>query len=232
VIVSLQQLQWIHSDASLNDRSRLERISEFYIDAKRILIAMGLSHEIDWQYQASTKVVNESTFMSEYAWVVLNSGMRESVIAKRFRRILDLFRHFSDLEHILDNELCIRESMCLLFNNKAKMNSIFASAKLIAEFPFTKWWSDLCECNSPAALLSDSLPYMGPATSLHLLKNLGFQVMKPDRHLVRIASMWKFKSAQSLCSSISEITGDPIPVVDIVLWRTAERHWDRIPCTI
>jgi hypothetical protein len=212
-----------------NSRDRLERISEFYIDAKYKLITTGHAPEIDWQYAVSTKAVDVPVFMSEYAWVVLNSGMRESVIAKRFPRILSIFRHFSDLDHIVDNQKHIRNCMCSVFNNQVKLDSIITSAQRLAQMSFRGWWDRLCMSSSPADYLSASLPYMGPATSLHLLKNLGFQVMKPDRHLVRLASMWRFVSAHTLCSSISEMTGDPISVVDIVLWRTAERNWGDIP---
>lgn len=53
------------------------------------------------------------------------------------------------------------------------------------------------------------------------MKNLGIQVAKPDRHLVRIAQNYGFNDVQKFCSSISEKTNDPVSVVDLVLWRYA-----------
>jgi hypothetical protein len=62
-------------------------------------------------------------------------------------------------------------------------------------------------------------PFIGPITSFHLAKNLGLPVAKSDRHLVRLANAVGFEDVQSMCRNISSFTGDPVPVVDIVLWR-------------
>ena len=63
--------------------------------------------------------------------------------------------------------------------------------------------------------------YIGPVTAYHLAKNIGLAVAKPDRHLKRIASLFGYHDVQILCSEISKITGDSIPIVDIVFWRFA-----------
>ena len=67
-------------------------------------------------------------------------------------------------------------------------------------------------------------PYIGPVTVCHLAKNLGFATAKPDRHLVRIARLLGQTSPAELCEKLSRATGDPIQVVDTVLWRYAEQH--------
>jgi len=63
------------------------------------------------------------------------------------------------------------------------------------------------------------LPYIGEITSYHLAKNLGADVAKPDRHLVRFAASQGFSDVHTLCSAISQVSGDPLRVVDVVLWR-------------
>ena len=68
------------------------------------------------------------------------------------------------------------------------------------------------------------MPFMGPATSYHLAKNLGFQVAKPDRHLNRISESNGFKNAHELCEAIASQTREPISVVDGVLWRLSEKR--------
>ena len=51
------------------------------------------------------------------------------------------------------------------------------------------------------------------------VKNLGFDVVKPDRHLLRLASSLGFDSPEELCAEIAYEFGEPAAVVDIVLWR-------------
>ena len=68
--------------------------------------------------------------------------------------------------------------------------------------------------------------YIGPATSYHLAKNIGLPVAKPDRHIRRIANAVGFSSVDELCNQISLRTGDPVPVVDLVIWRFATIRTD------
>jgi hypothetical protein len=70
----------------------------------------------------------------------------------------------------------------------------------------------------PISVLSQ-LPYIGPVTVWHLAKNLGLNVSKPDRHLVRVSNRFGFKSATQFCSSIARATGERVNVVDLIVWR-------------
>jgi hypothetical protein len=62
---------------------------------------------------------------------------------------------------------------------------------------------------------------MGPATSHHLAKNIGLDVVKADRHLLRIAEKAGYNCPDELCETISEYVGDKKSVVDVVIWRFA-----------
>jgi hypothetical protein len=68
----------------------------------------------------------------------------------------------------------------------------------------------------------ESMPHIGPITKFHLARNLGLDVCKPDRHLVRLA---KPLTPESLCRTIGEAVGDRIGLVDCVLWRSANLGW-------
>jgi len=74
------------------------------------------------------------------------------------------------------------------------------------------------------------LPFMGPATSFHLAKNLGLDVVKPDRHLVRIAEATGHSTPDELCQEIAREVGDRVAVVDLVLWRYANLRSDYLAC--
>ncbi|MEM9585879.1 MAG: hypothetical protein AAGA03_01250 [Planctomycetota bacterium] len=63
--------------------------------------------------------------------------------------------------------------------------------------------------------------FIGPVTSLHLAKNLGMDVVKPDRYLVQIAACTRYESAGEMCESISALTGEKLAVNDTAIWRLA-----------
>lgn len=62
--------------------------------------------------------------------------------------------------------------------------------------------------------------FIGPITSWHLAKNLGLQIAKPDRHLIKFASRVGYgEDVQGLCTNIANVSGEPVNVVDLILWR-------------
>ena len=62
-----------------------------------------------------------------------------------------------------------------------------------------------------------------PESRMKICPNLGYATAKPDRHLVRLAAALGYEDVHQLCLSLSEATGDPVQVVDVVLWRYSER---------
>ena len=65
----------------------------------------------------------------------------------------------------------------------------------------------------------ETMPWIGPVTKFHLAKNFGLDVVKPDRHLARIADA-HHSDPHTVCAEIAEATGDRIGTVDY-LWRAA-----------
>jgi len=63
-----------------------------------------------------------------------------------------------------------------------------------------------------------SLPWIGDITCWHLAKNLGLNVVKPDRWLVRVANAYNM-TPDGLCDEISKITGETKHTVDLIIWR-------------
>jgi len=64
-----------------------------------------------------------------------------------------------------------------------------------------------------------SLPWIGDITKYHLARNLGLDVAKPDRHLMRLAKIFKYDDVQKMCQDVAERSKDRIGTVDVVLWR-------------
>lgn len=211
---------------NLSIRADVERffdrpVCNAYLDAKRFVEEAGYASEIDWQERAATECIDEQRILREFAWVVLNSGMREATVRQRFGAISNAFRGWSSAQDVWRNRDVIRREAIHEFRHAKKIDAIIVAAGYLRIVGADAFWRRLVQSHELDFLTR--LPFMGPATSRHLAKNLGLQVAKPDRHLQRIAAVFGVDT-ETLCRTISEITGDPVPVVDLVLWRFATLH--------
>jgi len=194
------------------------QLGQAYFRAKHEIIECGFEEEIEYQYDANINNLNEREFLAEYSWVVLCSGMSEKVVRKIFPRISDVFFNWQSAELIyIYREVCFSDSV-KFFNSSKKINAIIDTAKRIKDSGFLAVINGI---QRDGISYLRTFPFLGPATSYHLAKNIGFPYSKPDRHLVRLANGLGFSSPQELCREISGICVEPIPVVDIVLWRYA-----------
>jgi len=204
-----------------NRSSVTTSIAYNYMEAKREVIERGFYSEIDWQEELVFEDITESDFIREAAWVILSSGMRETVIRGKFREISNAFYNWDSAKTIYFNQsYCMKKSL-RAFNSSRKIEAIIQLASMVYCEGFDKVKRRLLEAEISYI---KEFPFMGPATSYHLAKNLGLPVAKPDRHLCRLAEATGFQSPIELCSEIARMIGEKISVVDIVLWRFATIH--------
>ena len=187
-----------------------------YLKVKKYLYESGYFDEIEWQYGVNLSQINEKSFLEEYAWVVLNTGMSEKIVRKIFPYICSSFFHWSSVEKIVNHCNSCREDALKYFNNKKKINAIIETSKIIYDKKFNVFWKEIQ--NNDIDYLKQ-LPYIGPITSYHLAKNIGFSVSKPDRHLVKLAKLLCYNSVDDMCHAICFLADEPINVIDLVLWR-------------
>jgi hypothetical protein len=197
---------------------RMEALAHGYLDAKAILVRSGFVDEIDWQESRCSADVTERELLSEAAWVVLNSGMRESVVRGLFPRIGVAFYEFRSASLIVLRASACRRKARRVFDHPAKIGAIIEFARMTDQLGMSVLM-DRLRAEGPEFLCS--LPFFGPATSRHLGKSLGLDIAKPDRHLSRLAKATGFTDAQGLCEALASITGDRVAVIDLVLWRYA-----------
>ncbi|MCK9377447.1 MAG: hypothetical protein M0P73_15000 [Syntrophobacterales bacterium] len=174
---------------------------EKYLDLKEVLLNAGYDKEIAWS-EAVKPPKTALAFFHEYAWVVLNSGMKNQVASGIWYRILGA----------LERNCTVRA----VFNHPGKAAAIQDAwdnrEKLFQEYQI-----------QPTDKLLDwlqSLPWIGQITKYHLAKNLGLDFCKPDRHLVRVSGQYG-RTPEGLCGELARITGDRIGTVDYVIWRAA-----------
>lgn len=140
-------------------------------------------------------------FFCEYTFVVINSGMKAQIARVIYNKVMDTV-------------LIGKGSASLVFGHKGKcaaIDKIFADRYNV----FNGWLS----AKDPLEYLAQ-LPWIGPITKYHLAKNFGMDVVKPDRHLVRIAEK-SGETPDQLCRRLSLETLDKVAVVDTVIWRAA-----------
>ena len=194
-----------------------------YNFAKKIVIDEGYEDEIFWQSNVKFENIDESAFLRDFAWVVLYSGMRERVVRNLFSMISDCFFDWESAEQIVKNEDKCFNGAIKYFNNEPKISAIIDSAHRIETLGFSQIKKLISD--NPLETLQ-SFYYIGPITVYHLAKNIGLPLAKPDRHLTRIANLEGFSDVQKFCNDISKVSGDSVPVVDIVLWRFATIEMD------
>jgi hypothetical protein len=173
--------------------------TERYFDLKKAVIDAGYAHDIDWIANIQP-CVNADDFANEAVWVILNSGMKEQIARNIWHSIRVAW----------DNGLPTSSA----FGHDGKVKAIDYIVKnkenIFAQFE---------HCLEPLEFL-ESLPFIGKITKYHLAKNLGFDCIKPDRHLVRIAKTYDL-TPDAMCEMIREHTGEKLSMIDMVIWRAA-----------
>jgi len=189
-----------------------------YVYARRRVIEAGFLPELQWQQSRGSVAPTESDFLREFAWVVLAAGMRERVIRLKFSRISEAFLQFESAEAIAQSRCKCRTDALEVFGHKGKINAIVDAAVRVYREGFS---TTLASLNSSDLAYLQTFDFIGPATSCHLAKNLGLEIVKPDRHLVRLTAACGYDCPTNLCRDIAEFVGERLSVVDLVLWRYA-----------
>jgi hypothetical protein len=201
----------------------------FFESARCYSQRTDLSREIEWQRHADPNYFSEQDLLRETAWVVLCSGFRESVIRRVFDHISLCFFDWESADQVHQHRsTCIRAALCSL-NNERKLLAIADCASIIAKTGFNRLKQSILA--DPLAQLQ-MFPFIGSITVWHLAKNLGMNVAKPDRHLVRLARACGFATAMDLCSHLAARHGEPVKVVDLILWRYLADHPRSLPASL
>src|SRR4051812_34024717 len=111
--------------------SRIECVVCAYVHARDVVIDAGYHWEIHWQEGRHLRNVNSVEFLSQYAWVVLSSGMKETVIRNKFPAILRALDEFRDVGKLLKRGKSYRAKVLKVFGNVRKVNAIFETLSRI-----------------------------------------------------------------------------------------------------
>jgi hypothetical protein len=173
--------------------------TELYLELKNKVIEVGYASEIDWADDIKP-CNNSNTFIKEYIFVVVNSGMKYQIAVNIYHKIIEAIYNGINISEVFKHEGKVRAIKELITN-------------------YEEFYHNYQEAEDKLEYL-ESLPWIGKITKYHLAKNLGMQCIKPDRHLVRIAQTFN-KTANQMCEDIQKETGDKLTVIDTVIWRAA-----------
>lgn len=195
-----------------------ERLAEAYLGIRDYVIQAGYAWEIDWQDTRSLAQLTEQDFLAESAWVILSSGMRETVVRNRFEAVSRAFKNWTSAHTIAASRAKCEKEAREVFNHPAKIRAIGDLCERVATCTFPQI---LKQIEASGIDFLQTFEFIGPVTRFHLAKNIGLDVVKPDRHLLRMAAATGCSHPNELCRHIAEVTGDKVSVIDLVLWRYA-----------
>lgn len=199
-------------------QTKMTWLVDQYLTAKDAIIEKGFAAEVDWQATVCFESITESDFLREASWVILSAGMSEAVVRRRFPAVSAAFHNWRGAATITRRKTKCRNAALSAFAHTGKISAIIALATKVSSDGFDEIKRNI---SLHGVGYLREFAYIGPITCYHLAKNIGLDVVKPDRHLVRLAFATQFESPVDLCRMISEATGDRLSVVDLVLWRFA-----------
>lgn len=168
----------------------------------------GFGDDITWAENIGACQSAED-FAREHAFVVCNSGMRAKTACEIYRKVQKALTRSKPLDEV--------------FGHKHKCYSIQHVYDHRVEL-FDKYKEtdakDATGTKEEVIAFLRTLSHIGDITKFHLAKNMGLNICKPDRHLVRIAAFYQ-SIPHTLCQQLSEATGLRIATIDTVIWRAA-----------
>lgn len=193
-------------------------LGERYVYARNFVVNNGYEFELEWQASIRLPELTEQELLREIAWVILNSGFRESIVRRLFPDISDAYFGFRSARVIARNSEHCQRRASATFKYARKLQAISNCARFVDDMGFPEFVNAV-EMHGVGFL--QKLDFIGPITAYHIAKNIGVDVAKPDRHVSRLARALGFPGAEELCQSISSMCNDTVAVVDTVLWRFA-----------
>jgi len=193
----------------------------YFERARSFVCSSRYCDEIEWQRTVCVDHVTEQDFLRECAWVILNSGFRESVARDLFPTISLAFFDWTDAKTIRLHEESCMEIASLSFRHNKKLKAMVNAAVCVDNLGMAQVKCDL-KANPIEFLMT--LDWIGPITAWHLAKNLGCDVAKPDRHLARVAKCFGYQDVHTLCFELSQTYNEKISVIDLILWRFSASH--------
>lgn len=184
---------------------------------------------------------SDNDFYQMLIMIIFYSGFRASTVESKENIILGHFPDYNTVSNYTDNDYQNILSDNLMIKNERKIKSCIYNAKIFREIvdkygSFEKYL-DIFEANSTLdniILLKEELEYrfdyLGGTTVFHFLTDIGFNVLKPDRVILRIFKrLGLIDSDKQLLKAVvqgrlfAKSTGLPIRYIDIIFVKYGQQ---------
>lgn len=159
--------------------------------------------------------IDKSDLFREIVWVILCSGFKAETVKKKWSEFITLLSNF-DVDVVKDMQLdsIINKSP---IKNKAKLRAIIEVSKSLTPEYLIRLREIPSVDEARDHLLK--LPYIGKVTVWHLMRNIGFDCYKPDRHIVKLSELLSVPPSEMFSILKNEGMAELIGVADVILWR-------------
>lgn len=157
----------------------------------------GYGPAIDWT-EALVPPDNADQFAEQTIYVICNSGMANTVASLIYERCMTALRNGNSAADVFRHP---GKSLAIdaIWRERQHHHAAYLAAKDKVE-----------------ALRQ--LPWIGEVTALHLAKNFGADVAKPDVHMERLARA-ESTTTEALCARLAAESGYRAATIDTILWR-------------
>lgn len=159
--------------------------------------------------------MNESDLFREIVWVILCSGFKAEIVEKKWTEFIILLSNFDvDVVKNMQLDSIINKSP---IKNKAKLRAIIEISKILTP----EYLTQLREIQSVDEIHDHllKLPHIGNVTVWHLMRNIGFDCYKPDRHIIKLSELLSVPVNEMFSVLVNEGMAELVGVADVILWR-------------
>jgi hypothetical protein len=183
-------------------------LGEFYLQARDwVGDQPELARQLAIVRERRPEHLTPDIFWPEYVWVVYVGGLSARVVGKRFGELMEAFGPW-------DSKRAFELAVMNINRNRSKLRACRITRDYLQTMGWPRFKAE--HLSSPGHMML--LPNIGPITRWHLARNLGFDVVKPDIHLQRLAQAYGFPTPASMCGELGRRYNERVGAVDLILW--------------
>jgi hypothetical protein len=184
--------------------------------------------------------VTNSDFLRQCAWAIFGARRKYEVLEKRWPSIQEAFYHW-DVPKVVINASLIKTQVIRILNTPRKVEGVLEIARWLDFRGWPAVHADLLNfiridehgfLGVTDGLLEwlDQLPWIGRTLAAYIAKDLGFDSIKDDEWMRRLA-LWLGYSpneigVRQMALDMQTLNGERINVIDTVLWNWARtQEW-------
>lgn len=194
------------------------------------------------------RVMSDNDYYQSIVDVIFYSGFKAATVEKYLGRIHEHFSDYKTVSKYFPEKIAEIKDDPKMLKNKSKIDACVRNAKkveeIVGEYGSMKAYMDSFEPNvNDEALykfknsIEREFDYLGDVTSYHFMTDIGLNVLKPDRVILRIFNrLGLIENEKDLIGAVkagrafSEATGLPIRFIDIIFVLYGQLNQEMFDC--